>query len=147
RAELTVGAPEAAHRPEHELAAGLFAEQGEAVGKQVLKREMLALHLVQEAAPRLLWRADERGKRADCIERSGKPPVIEVRTPHTRVHVLRRRGDADRMMRPHIKLGEVIVQEHDRLTQARELAPPPCAGFSASTLAVWKSNREASTKR
>ena len=36
RAKLAPGAPETAYCAEHELVAGLFVKQGEAVGKQVL---------------------------------------------------------------------------------------------------------------
>src|SRR5262249_9663808 len=113
RAELALGEPETAYGPEHKLVAGLFGEDGEAVGKQVRKREMLPSHFFEEAAPRLLWRADERGQRAQRIECSGKPPAIEVRTPQTLEHMCWRRGDADRVMRPHIKFGQEIIEQHE----------------------------------
>src|SRR5262249_46386196 len=119
RTELAAGAPETPYRPEHELAAGLFVEQGKAVGQQVLEGEMLPSHLFQEAAPRLLRRADECWQRAQRIECSRKPPVVEVRTPHTRVHMFRRRSDADRMTRPDIKFGQEIIQEHETIRHKR----------------------------
>src|SRR5262249_23488487 len=119
RTELAAGAPETPYRPEHELAAGLFVEQGKAVGKQVLEGEMLPSHLFQEAAPRLLWRADECWQRAQRIECSCKPPVVEVRTPHTRVHMFRRRSDADRMTSPHIEFRQEIIQEHETIRHKR----------------------------
>src|SRR5262245_42284333 len=93
RPELTAPAPETAHRPEHELLAGLLAEHGEAIGKQVLEREMLPSQRLQQTPPRLLRRGGERGHRTHRIECSRKPPVVEVGRPQTRVYMFRRRSD------------------------------------------------------
>src|SRR5262249_29219744 len=113
RAELALRAPETTYCPQHELVAGPFVEQGKAVVKQVLECEMLPSHLCREAAPRLHWRAEECWQRAQRIECSRNPPVIEVRSPHTCIHMFRRCSHADRMMRPHIKFRQEIIKEHE----------------------------------
>src|SRR5262245_33000179 len=112
-AQLATGTPETAHRSEHELVAGLFVEQDKAVGKKILECEVLPLRLFQEAAPRLHWRAEECWQRAQRIECSRNSPVIEVRSPHTCIHMFRRRSDADRMLRPHIEFRQEIIKEHE----------------------------------
>src|SRR5215813_2537897 len=112
-AQLATRPPETAHRSEHELVAGLFVEQDKAVSKQILECEMLPSHLFQEAAPRLHWRAEECWQRAQRIECSRNPPVIKVRSPHTCIHIFRRRSHADRMMRPHIEFRQEIIKEHE----------------------------------
>jgi len=55
------------------------------------------------------------GSVRNALECSGKPPVIEVRTPLKRIDMFRRRGDADRMTRPHIEFGQESIQEPETL--------------------------------